>query len=242
MRLLVVEDNRGLVANLFAFFEREGHAVDAAPDGVTGLHLALTQTFDAVVLDWGLPRMDGHTVLQRLRESGNDVPVLMLTARDEQPDRNAGLRAGADDYLTKPFDLEELSLRLHALVARSSGQGRARQLQVGDLVLDLRTLQASRAGQALHLYPAGRRLLEVLMRASPAVVARERLEATLWGEDPPDGDMLRSHVYELRRSIDGPFDTKLIHTVARTGYRIAALDGEVAQGAVARGQDSDGDR
>lgn len=222
MRLLVVEDNRSLVANLFAFFERAGHAVDAAPDGITGLHLALTRDFDAIVLDWGLPRMDGYTVLQRLREAGREVPVLMLTARGEQPDKNAGLRAGADDYLTKPFDLEELSLRLEALVARASGQGRARRLQVGDLVLDLRTLEAMRAGKSLHLYPAGRRLLEVLMRASPAVVARERLEAALWGDDPPDGDMLRSHVYELRRAVDGPFDTKLIQTVARAGYRIAA--------------------
>lgn len=221
MRILIVEDNRNLVANLFEYFERAGHTLDAAPDGPTGLHLACNQDYDVVVLDWGLPRMDGHAVLQRLRDEGRDVPVLMLTARDEQPDKNAGLRAGADDYLTKPFDLEELALRLQALVSRSMARGRAKVLQVGDLVLDLGTLEATRQGKALHLYPAGRRILELLMRASPAVVDRQRLEEALWGDDPPDGNMLRSHIYELRRSVDGPFTKKLIHTVSRLGYRIA---------------------
>ena len=221
MRVLVVEDNRALVANLFAFLEKAGHAVDAAPDGVTGLHLAQAHDYDVVVLDWGLPRMDGRDVLERLRRDGSDVPVLMLSARDEQPDKNAGLRAGADDYLTKPFDLDELLLRLQALVARSTGRGRVKRLQVGDLTLDLRTLEASRGGRPLHLFPAGRRILEELMLASPAVVPRARLEHALWGDDPPAGNLLRSHIYELRRSVDGPFASKLIHTVDRTGYRIA---------------------
>src|SRR5690606_18139441 len=109
MRLLVIEDNRSLVANLFAYFEARGHALDAAPDGVTGLHLATTQAYEAIVLDWMLPRMDGREVLRRLREThASDVPVIMLTARDELPDKIAGFRAGADDYLTKPFELPEL--------------------------------------------------------------------------------------------------------------------------------------
>jgi DNA-binding response OmpR family regulator len=224
MRVLVVEDNRNLVANLFEYFERAGHLMDAAPDGPTGLHLARSQDYDVVVLDWGLPRMDGHAVLQSLREQGHDVPVLMLTAREELPDRIAGLRAGADDYLTKPFDLEELSLRLQALVSRSTGRGRRKVLQVEDLVFNLKTLEATRAGKALHLFPAGRTILETLMLASPAVVRRERLEEVLWGDDPPDGNLLRSHIYELRRSVDGPFQLKLIHTVPRTGYRIAGKD------------------
>ena len=111
MRLLVIEDNRDLVANLFAYFESRGHVLDAAPDGITGLHLALTQPYDAVVLDWMLPRMDGPQVLRKLREEGHsDMPVVMLTARDELPDKLAGFRAGADDYLTKPFDLPELEV------------------------------------------------------------------------------------------------------------------------------------
>ena len=161
-------------------------------------------------------------VLGKLRDAGNDVPVLMLTARDELPDKVAGFRAGADDYLTKPFDLPELEVRLEALVARAGGRRRGKALQVGDLKFDLATLEATRQGQRLHLYPAGRKLLEVLMQASPGAVTRDRLEHALWGDSPPDGDMLRSHIYELRRSVDGPFEHKLIRTLPRVGYRIAA--------------------
>ena len=222
MRILVVEDNRNLVANLFEYFDARAHTVDAAPDGQTGLHLASTQDYDVVVLDWMLPRLDGREVLRRLRETGSPVPVLMLTARDELPDKIAGFRAGADDYLTKPFALPELEVRLEALVARANGGGRRRELQVADLRYDLATLEVSRGGRSLHLYPACRKLLEVLMQASPAAVTRERLEYALWGDEPPDGDMLRSHVYELRRSIDAGFEQKLLHTLPRVGYRLAA--------------------
>lgn len=222
MRLLVIEDNRSLVANLFDYFEARGHTLDVAPDGITGLHLATTQTYDAIVLDWMLPRMEGPEVLRRLREEhGSEVPVIMLTARDELPDKIAGFRAGADDYLTKPFALPELEVRLDALMARVHGRQRSRVLEVHDLRLDLGTLEATRAGRLLHLYPACRKLLETLMKASPAAVTRQQLEYALWGDDPPDGDMLRSHVYELRRSVDGPFPVKLIQTLPRTGYRIA---------------------
>ncbi|MFD0740212.1 response regulator transcription factor [Lysobacter koreensis] len=227
MRLLVVEDNRSLVANLFEYFEARGHTLDAAPDGQTGFHLAITQPYDAIVLDWMLPRLDGREVLRRLREEAHcDVPVLMLTARDELPDKIAGFRAGADDYLTKPFALPELEVRLEALMARAAGRGRSRVLQVADLRYDPTTLEVTRQGRALRLYPACRKLLEVLMQASPAAVTRERLERALWGDDPPDGDMLRSHVYELRRSVDGPYPLKLIHTLPRVGYRL--FDGSLA--------------
>ena len=222
MRLLVIEDNRSLVANLFDYFEARGHTLDAAPDGLTGLHLASTQVYDAIVLDWMLPRLEGPEVLRRLREDhGSDVPVIMLTARDELPDKIAGFRAGADDYLTKPFALPELEVRLEALMARVHGRQRRKVLEVHDLKLDLATLEATRGGRALHLYPACRKLLEVLLQSSPGAVTRERLEHALWGDSPPDGDMLRSHIYELRRSVDGPFPVKLIQTLPRTGYRLA---------------------
>jgi DNA-binding response OmpR family regulator len=228
MRILVVEDNRGLVANLFDYFERLGHELDAAPDGHTGLQLALTHAYDAVVLDWGLPRMDGREVLARLRQAGREVPVLMLTARDEVEDKLAGFKSGADDYLTKPFDLRELEVRLEALVARAQGRRHSRMLQVSDLTLDLTTLEAARGGRPVHLYPACRRLLEALMAASPAPVTRQRLEEAVWGQDPPDRDMLRSHIYELRQSVDGPFERKLIHTLPRVGYRLAETSDEDA--------------
>jgi DNA-binding response OmpR family regulator len=237
MRLLVVEDNRNLVANLFDYFEARGYTLDAAPDGPTGLHLAVTQRYDAIVLDWMLPRLDGREVLRCLREdAGSDVPVLMLTARDELPDKIAGFRAGADDYLTKPFALPELEVRLEALAARAAGRGRSRVLQVADLKLDLTTLEVSRGGRALHLYPACRKLLEVLLQSSPGAVTRERLEHALWGDSPPDGDMLRSHIYELRRAVDGPYPVKLIQTLPRVGYRLA-----VPADAAERGHDGDAD-
>ncbi|WP_347252791.1 response regulator transcription factor [Dokdonella sp.] len=227
MRLLVIEDNRSLVANLFEYFEARGHALDVAPDGVTGLHLAVTQPCDAIVLDWMLPRMDGPEVLRRLREEhGSSVPVIMLTARDELPDKIAGFRAGADDYLTKPFALPELEVRLEALMARAHGRYRKKVLEVHDLRFDLATLEVTRAGKPLHLYPACRKLLETLMQASPATVTRQQLERAVWGDDPPDGDMLRSHVYDLRRSVDGPFTLKLIQTVPRVGYRLAVAHQE----------------
>ena len=230
MRLLVIEDNHSLVANLFDYFEARGHTLDAAPDGVTGLHLARNEAYDAIVLDWMLPRMDGPEVLRRLREEhDSSVPVIMLTARDDLPDKIAGFRAGADDYLTKPFALPELEVRLEALMARAHGRQRRRVLEVHDLRFDLSTLEVTRAGQPLHLYPACRKLLETLMQASPAAVTRQQLEHALWGDDPPDGDMLRSHIYDLRRSVDGPFSVKLIQTLPRVGYRLGVAQEEAAR-------------
>ncbi|WP_372012566.1 response regulator transcription factor [Pseudoxanthomonas sp. 10H] len=232
MRLLVIEDNRQLVANLFDYFEARGHVVDAAPDGVTGLHLATSQAYDALVVDWMLPRMDGPELLRRLREQHHsETPAIMLTARDELPDKIAGFRAGADDYLTKPFALPELEVRLEALLLRARGRQQKKVLEVEGLVLDLATLEARRDGRLLHLYPACRKVLEALMRASPAAVSRGELEFALWGDQPPEGDLLRSHVYELRRVVDGPFERKLIHTLPRVGYRLAAMPAEeVADG------------
>ena len=224
MKLLIVEDNRALVANLFAFFEARGHVLDAAPDGATGLRLAADNHYDAIVLDWALPRMEGVRVLGELRQSvRKDVPVLMLTAKAETADKVEALRTGADDYLVKPFDLAELEARLLAQVRRASGRVTDTRLRVGDLVMDLSTLEVTRGAQSIALQPATRRLLEVLMRASPAIVPRERLQDALWGDDAPDRDLLRSQMHLLRRAIDAPFSTKLLRTVARVGYRLAAM-------------------
>ena len=230
IKLLIVEDNHRLVASLFAYFEARGHSLDAAPDGVTGLRLATENDYDAIVLDWMLPRMNGADLVLALRQQiRKTVPVLMLTARERTEDKVHALRAGADDYLVKPFELAELEARLEAQVRRARGDVAATILQVADLMLDLSTAQVRRGEQYIAMQPACRRLLEELMRASPAMVTRERLEQAVWGDAVPDGDLLRSQMHVLRRAIDGPFERKLLHTVPRTGYRIAApADGDDA--------------
>ncbi|MFP6797590.1 MAG: response regulator transcription factor, partial [Pseudomonas sp.] len=194
MRILVIEDNRDILANILDYLQLKGFSVDCAQDGLSGLHLASSGHYDLIVLDIMLPGIDGYQVCKRLREDGhNEVPILMLTARDALDDRLQGLNAGADDYLIKPFALSELVARIEAILRRSQGS-RKRQLKVADLVYDLDTLHVSRAGQPLKLNPIGLKLLAVLMQKSPAVIRREALEEALWGDDSPDSDSLRSHI------------------------------------------------
>jgi DNA-binding response OmpR family regulator len=226
MRILVIEDNRDILANVLDYLQLKGFTVDCAQDGLGGLHLASTGHYDLIVLDIMLPGMDGFQVCQRLREDGNsEVPILMLTARDALDDRLQGLRAGADDYLIKPFALSELVARIEAILRRSQGN-RKRQLKVADLLYDLDTLHVSRAGQSLKLNPLGLKILALLMQKSPAVLRREVLEEAIWGDDTPDSDSLRSHIHQLRQVLDKPFDKPLLHTLHGVGYRLAELEHE----------------
>ena len=221
MRILIIEDNRDLLANVMDYLKLKGYTADCAQDGLSGLHLASTEHYDLIVLDIMLPGLDGYQVCRRLREEGrNSVPILMLTARDALDDRLQGLNAGADDYLIKPFALSELVARIEAILRRTQGN-RKRLLQVADLTYDLDTLLIPRAGQPLRLNPLAMKLLAVLMQKSPAVVRREVLEEALWGDDCPDSDSLRSHVHQLRQVIDKPFATPLLHTQHGLGYRLA---------------------
>lgn len=221
MRILVIEDNRDILANVLDYLQLKGFVVDCAQDGLSGLHLASVGHYDLLVLDIMLPGLDGYQLCRRLREDGgNMVPILMLTARDALDDRLAGLNAGADDYLLKPFALSELVARIEAILRRSSGS-RKRQLQVADLCYDLDTLHVSRGGRLLRLNPLGLKLLAILMQKSPAVVRRDVLEEALWGDDCPDSDSLRSHIHQLRQALDKPFATPLLHTIHGVGYRLA---------------------
>jgi DNA-binding response OmpR family regulator len=222
MRVLIVEDNRDLAANLVDYFQAQGHIVDNAMDGITGLHLAVTGEFDAIVLDLALPGLDGTELCRRLRAEGRATPVLMLTARGELEDRILGLDIGADDYLVKPVPLKELDARIRAQVRRARGGLEQPRLQVSDLVFDERTMKVTRAGQPIMLTRLGYQLLRVLMRESPAVVSRQRLETEVWGDQPPETDSLRSHIHLLRRAIDHPFSAPLLHTIHGVGYRLAS--------------------
>lgn len=226
MDVLLIEDNRDLAGNLLDHLEACGHRVDWASDGLSGLHLAASKPFDAIVLDLGLPGLDGIGLCRRLREEGIATPILVLTARGELDDKLLGLEVGADDYLVKPLSLRELEARLRAHARRAAGGLERQRLQVGDLILDERTHQVSRQGKKIVLAPFDYQLLRLLMRASPAVLTRERLEAALWGDDPPDSDALRTHIHRLRQAIDRPFDVPLLHTVPHVGYRLAVPDEE----------------
>lgn len=221
MRVLIVEDNRDICANIAAYLEKLPYILDFAYDGISAMHLALTSPFDVIVLDLMLPGMDGLCFCKKLRHEANiDKPVLMLTARDTLDDKLKGFAAGADDYLVKPFALQELHARLQALYKRSHGKTDT-LLSVGELTFNKSTLQVNRAGRRIDLNPAGMKLLQRLMEEAPAVVDRDALETLLWADEVPDGDALRSHMYKLRQAIDRPFDSPLIHTVHRIGYRIA---------------------
>jgi len=224
MRVLVIEDNRDIAANVGDFLEDKGHVVDFAGDGVTGLHLAVVNEFDAIVLDLTLPGMDGLEVCRKLRqEARKQTPVLMLTARDALDHKLSGFDSGADDYMTKPFALQELEARLLVLARRGKGP-QSRVLQVADLSFNLDTLTVSRAGKQIPLNPIGLKLLQFLMEASPSVVTRQDLEHRVWGEELPDSDSLRVHIHGLRAALDKPFDKPLIQTRHGIGYRIAVPD------------------
>ena len=221
IRALIVEDNRDICANIAAYLEKYNYVLDFAYDGISAMHLVLTHPFDVIVLDLMLPGMDGLSFCRKLRTDANvETPVLVLTARDTLDDKLKGFEAGADDYLVKPFALQELRARLQALYKRSRGKT-DNLLSVGDLTLNRSTMQVHRAGRRVDLHPAGMKLLQRLMEVAPSVVARDDLERLLWADEPPDGDALRSHLYKLRQAIDRPFDSQLIHTVHRIGYRIA---------------------
>ena len=224
--LLLIEDNHDIAAMVCDFFEARGYTMDYAADGVTGLHLAVTGSYDAIVLDLMLPGIDGLDVCRKLRnEAARDTPVLMLTARDTLDDKVAGLDAGADDYLVKPFELTELEARIRATLRRVRGNLVRETMELGGLTVDTGTMQVTRAGQSLSLTPIGLKLLITLLKAAPKIVTRQELERAVWGDIVPDSDALRSHMYNLRKSIDKPFAKPLLHTVAGSGYRLADTDG-----------------
>jgi len=219
MRVLIIEDNPDIAANLGDYLEDHGHTVDFAGDG-----LAVVNEVDAIVLDLALPGMDGLEVCRKLRaEAGKDTPVLMLTARDRLEDKLAGFDTGADDYLVKPFELQEVEARLKVLTSRGRRRKR-RELKVGDLVYNLDTLSVRRGDIEIYLNPIGLKLLQSLMQASPNVVSRAELELEVWGEEMPDSDSLRVHIHSLRSSIDKPFGSNMIQTRHGIGYRLVDPD------------------
>ncbi len=223
--VLIIEDNRNISEMIGEYLESKGFEVDYAADGLDGYRLAAENSYDVIILDLMLPRMDGLQVCSKLREEARkSTPILMLTARDTLDDKLTGLSSGADDYLTKPFAIQELEARLKVLIRRERRQVGSEVLSVGDLVLDPASLRVTRSGNELLLSPIGLKLLSILMRESPRVVSRQEIEREIWGNSLPDSDTLRSHLYNLRKVIDKPFEKQLLHTVQSAGYRIADID------------------
>lgn len=219
MRILVIEDNADIVANLFGFLEPLGYVLDAASNGYAGLALASEHTYDVIILDLMLPGMSGIDVCDRLRNDiANFTPVLMLTARDTLEDKVKGFDSGADDYLVKPFSLVELEVRLKALVRRVKGFDET--LVVGDLRFNARHYSATRSGRPLTLTKTGYIILERLMRAAPALVTRDELEHAVWGDDRPQSDALRTHMHALRQTLDKPEHFAMLQTVSGVGFRL----------------------
>ena len=216
MRLLLIEDDEALGEGIHQALAREGYTVDWLKDGSSALHALLSETFDVVVLDLGLPRMGGLEVLRRLRDSGATVPVLILTARDATEDRIAGLDAGADDYLIKPFDLAELKARLRALLRRSAGRARV-LIEHAGICLDPSTQQVSYHHQPVSLTPKEYQLLHELLSPPGRVMTRDQLIQLLYGwNEEAESNTLEVHIHHLRKK----FSSELIRTVRGVGYRV----------------------
>jgi DNA-binding response OmpR family regulator len=225
MRLLLVEDSARLQRSLVAALRRSGYAVDAAADGEEGLWLAENHDYDAVILDLMLPKRDGLDVLRTLRARGKLTHILLLTARDTVADRVSGLEAGADDYLVKPFALEELLARVAALCRRAYGSKQS-QLQVADLVVDCGARRATRGGQPLDLTAREYLLLEYLARRGGEVASRTEIEAHIYDDQvDPVSNVVDSAISSLRRKLAVTADAApLIHTRRGLGYVLAATD------------------
>jgi len=221
--ILLVEDNLSLSENIGDYLEARGHRLDFAHDGPAGLRLALAGRFDAIVLDLALPGLDGLEVCRRIRERADrHVPVIMLTARDTLAEKLAGFAGGADDYLTKPFALAELTARLETLANRHR-LGTSQVIEIGELEVDRRLTEARRAGTPLRLTPQTWQILLALAEAYPAPVARHDLSRRLWGDEPPDSDSLRSHIHLLRQALDKPFETPMLETMHGVGFRLRTV-------------------
>lgn len=219
LNLLLVEDDCDLAAAVIDYLELENIACDHAANGLLGLNLIEKNSYQAIILDLNLPKMDGLTVCESIRAQGNDTPVLMLTAMDSLHDKLAGFAKGADDYLLKPFAMAELIARVQALARRRSGQ--VSLLKVGDIELDLKMKRACRNARELKLTPTALKILELLLRESPKPVSRKIITQAIWGDEQPQSNALKVHIFNLRKQLDLAGDKTVLHTLSGFGFSIA---------------------
>lgn len=223
MRILVVEDDRQAAAYLVKGLKESGYTVDHAPDGAEGLFLASTERYNALIVDRMLPGVDGLEIIKTIREKNNGTPALILSAMGQVDDRVKGLRAGGDDYLTKPFAFSELLARLEALLRRGSVAPAETKLSVADLEMDLLARVVTRGGRRIDLQPREFQILQYLMRHQGHVVTRTMLLEAVWDYHfDPQTNIIDVHISRLRQKIDRDFDQPLLHTVRGAGYCIRA--------------------
>jgi two-component system OmpR family response regulator len=219
MRILIVEDDNTIAHFIEKGLQEEGFAVDHVANGEDGLHMALNEPYDAAILDIMLPKLDGLTVLQRMRESGVATPVLILSAKRSVDDRVKGLQSGGDDYLTKPFAFTELVARVRALIRRSTGTANPTSLSAADLTIDLLTREVTRGADTIELQPKEYALLEYLMHNKGRVVTKTMIIEHVWNYNfDPETNVVEARICRLRDKIDKDHDPKLIHTIRGAGY------------------------
>ena len=219
MRILLVEDDDKIASFIVKGFKAEGFAIDHAADGEMGLHLALTEPYDAAIIDLMLPMLDGLSLIDQMRREKVETPVIILSAKGSVDDRVKGLQTGGDDYLTKPFAFSELLARVQALIRRSSNVSEPTKLTVADVTINLITREVVRAGKTIGLQPLEFSLLEYLMRNAGRVVSKTMIMEHVWDYYfDPQTNVVESRIYKLREKIDKGFSNKLIHTVRGVGY------------------------
>ena len=216
--ILIIEDDMDIAATIGDYLALENMECDFAYNGQAGLDAALSHPYDIILLDLTLPKLDGLHVCEQLRAKKITCPILMLTARDALSDRISGFESGADDYLIKPFEFEELTVRIRALIRRVKGFSNT--VVIGDLEVRLGEKLAIRAGRKLKLSPTSWILLEQLARNSPNVLSREELERAVWGDSIPSSDSLKVHLYKLRRQVQRPFETPLLQSISGVGFAL----------------------
>lgn len=216
LNLLLVEDNIDLASGIVDYFSLENIQCDHACNGVLGLNLIKQQAYQVLILDLGLPKMDGLTLCKNIREQGIDTPIIMLTARDALADKIKGFNAGADDYLVKPFEMDELVVRVRALSLRRSGQ--VTSLKVGNIKLNVTQKTVHFHDQLLKLSPTALKILEVLMRNSPNTVTRNLLLERVWGDSTPDSNSLKVHIHHLRKQLELVNQSQLLQTIKGHGF------------------------
>ena len=225
MRILLVEDDAKIASFIVKGLKAAGYAVDHAPDGEKGLDLALTEAYDTAIIDIMLPKLDGLSLIERMRKENRGIPVIILSAKSSIDDRVKGLQTGSDDYLTKPFAFSELLARVQALIRRASGLSEPTRLTAGDLSMNLLTREVTREGRKIELQPIEFSLLEYLLRNAGRVVSKTMIMEHVWNYNfDPQTNVVEARVCRLRDKIDRDFDRKLIRTVRGVGYVLKETD------------------